>query len=201
MNKSILASIVLVALIGTLTGCSGNNTSEDSSSESTSTSLVESSSEESNSAVANIEGGSVIGEKAEDIGLDKGFVIGTGDSGDVQITGVSFNGIEGISTYNVNEDGKLIEYTLYAEDIADDFENKVKKAVEGVKAETNEDLEYEEMEVNEGKNGATTIEALKKGNLYCYYKSKVNPDTYIQIMGNGVGSISMLIRITDLSVI
>ena len=84
---------------------------------------------------------------------------------------------------------------------ADDFENKVKKAVEGVKAETNEDLEYEEMEVNEGKNGATTIEALKKGNLYCYYKSKVNPDTYIQIMGNGVGSISMLIRITDLSVI
>lgn len=198
MKKSIIIGSSLLLLIAILTGCNNNSnvsSKEDavSSTELTVTTEVQEETEEGNDEIARIED-TVVGNKAEDLGLNKGYVVSEDNDGVKQVTGISFYGIRGISQYETDDKGNITTYTLYAENIADDFESTVDKAVKGMEKETGETAVYEEVEVNEGKNGMTTIEALKKGNLYCNY-TFTDKGTYIQITGDGTGNISMLIKI------
>lgn len=197
-SKELLSMLVCALL---LTGCS-NTTNSDSSEATSVTEVTESvvevvkTDEVAESAIANIED-TIIGEEAGNLGLEDGVVIGTdAESDSMQVTGVSFYGVNGISEFSKDSEGKIVSYTFYAQDISNDFENLVDKAVKGVENETGEKAQYEEQEVNEGKNGATTLEALKNNNLYCYYKFN-KEGTYIQIMGNNAGGISMLISINN----
>lgn len=201
MKKVIWLSIMTALLLSTVTGCKGNDetssTPDTTSSVSTTTSVVEDNTvnveDEELVAEANLESG-LIGKTADTVGLDKGLVIGTSEQGATQVTGVSFYGVKGTSEYTINDEGNIESYTLYTLDIAENFEYNVNNAVKGLETEIGETLVYTETEMNEGKNGATTVEALKKGNLFCNYASS-KEGSCIQIWGNGDGTISMLVQL------
>lgn len=201
MKKSLILGSSLLLLMCMLAGCNTDATSHESTSSVTTASSEnkqkpeEIKEEKGEDEIARIED-NVIGNNAEDLGLDQGFVVSEDTNGTKQVTGISFYGVKGISQYETDDKGNITSYTLYAENIADDFEGTVEKAVKGMEKETGETAKYEEVEVNEGKQDMTTLEALKKGNLYCNY-TFTDKGTYIQIVGDGAGNISMLIKIGE----